>query len=96
MKRVRLRATGRVQGVNFRYASVEAARRYGVTGRVWNTDEGDVEAIAEGDDESVSRFVAWCRRGPPSARVDGVVVRELNGERRYRDFSVAFEEPPAD
>ena len=93
MKRVRLRIRGRVQGVNFRYASADAARRQGITGRVWNTEDGDVEALAEGDDAAVDRFVAWCRRGPPSARVEEVDVRPLDGARRYGDFRVTFESP---
>lgn len=91
MKRVRLRASGRVQGVNFRFATADMARRYGITGRVWNTGDGDVEALAEGDDDAVSRFTAWFRRGPSSARVDDVAVRELDGTRRYGDFRVTYD-----
>jgi acylphosphatase len=90
MKRVHLRARGRVQGVNFRFAAADVARRYGLTGRIRNTEDGDVEAIAEGDDDAVSRFVSWCRRGPASAHVEELAVRELDGGRRYRDFDVTF------
>ena len=96
VKRVRVRIRGRVQGVNFRYASADVARRHGVTGRVWNTEDGDVEAIAEGDDRAVERFVDWCRRGPPSARVEDLDLRALDGDRRYRDFQVTFAEPASD
>ena len=91
MKRVHLVVRGRVQGVNFRFAAADAARRFGLTGRVRNTEEGAVEAVAEGDDDAVERFVSWCRRGPPSARVEDVEVRLLGGERRYRDFKVTYE-----
>ena len=91
MKRVHLRARGRVQGVNFRYAAAEVARRYGVTGRVRNTDDGDVEAVAEGDDDAVARFVSWFRRGPPSAHVDDLTLDELDGEGSYRDFRVTYD-----
>jgi acylphosphatase len=93
MKRVRVRVTGRVQGVNFRYASADVARRNRITGRVWNTESGDVEAVAEGDEAAIDRFVEWCRRGPPAARVEDVSVHMLDGAPRYRDFAVSFDEP---
>jgi acylphosphatase len=91
LKRVHLLVRGRVQGVNFRFAAADAARRFDVTGRVRNTNDGDVEAVAEGDDEAVERFVSWCRHGPPSARVEDVEIRVLGNERRYRDFKVTYE-----
>ena len=86
-----LRARGRVQGVNFRFAAADVARRLRVTGRIRNTEDGQVEAIAEGDEDAVARFVAWCRRGPPAARVEDVAVRELDEARRFDDFRVAYE-----
>lgn len=67
---------GRVQGVGFRHATVEAARDIGVAGWVRNRPDGTVEAFAQGAAADVERFVAWCRRGPPLARVDGVDVGE--------------------
>jgi len=91
LKRVHVFVRGRVQGVNFRFASADAARRFGLTGRVRNAEDGAVETVAEGDDDAVERFVEWCRRGPPSARVEDVEVRALGGERRYRDFKVTYE-----
>jgi len=72
--RVHLLVSGRVQGVAYRAATVEAARRLGVRGWVRNLPDGGVEAEAEGDRAAVERLVAWCRRGPPAARVDGVQV----------------------
>jgi len=89
MKRVRIRVTGRVQGVNFRYAAIGAAERGGLTGWICNLEDGAVEALAEGDDGAIAAFAAWCRRGPPSARVETVEVSELPGARRYRDFGVS-------
>jgi acylphosphatase len=89
MKRVLIRVTGRVQGVNFRYAASAAAERVGVTGWICNLEDGSVQALAEGDDAAVDAFVAWCRRGPPYARVEAVEVRDLGGPRRHREFQVS-------
>lgn len=66
---VRLIVRGRVQGVGFRYATVEQGRRLGLAGWARNLPDGGVEVVAAGDDEAVERLVAWCRQGPPSARV---------------------------
>ena len=72
---VRVKISGEVQGVGFRYHTVEAASRFGVTGWVRNVFDGTVEALAEGEHDAVEAFVAWCREGPRMARVDDVVVK---------------------
>jgi acylphosphatase len=65
---------GRVQGVNFRYYTVQHAESLGVTGWVRNLWDGRVEAVLEGDETAVQQMVAWCREGPRAARVDDVEV----------------------
>ncbi len=72
--RVYLLVSGRVQGVAFRASTVDEARRLGVRGWVRNLADGRVEAEAEGERARVEALVAWCRRGPPLARVEGVEV----------------------
>lgn len=71
--RVRLRITGRVQGVWYRGATEVEARRLGVDGWVRNLPDGSVEALVEGDPEALRALAAWCRTGPSGARVDAVV-----------------------
>jgi acylphosphatase len=72
--RVRLVVTGRVQGVWFRGAMQDAARRLGVSGWVRNRRDGAVEAEAEGERGAVEALVTWAHHGPPAAQVDGVTV----------------------
>lgn len=76
MKAVQAHVTGRVQGVSFRWYTEEQARRLGVAGWVRNEPDGSVLVHAEGDDAAVDALVAWCREGPPLARVRDVAVRE--------------------
>jgi acylphosphatase len=71
-----IRVTGRVQGVFYRASAQAEANRLGLAGFVRNHSDGSVYAEAEGEREALVRFVAWCRRGPPHARVDGVEVAE--------------------
>ncbi len=75
-ERVRRRVTvvGHVQGVFFRQSAADEARARGVAGRVWNRDDGAVEAVFEGDRDAVDALVAFCRRGPRQARGHAVDV----------------------
>lgn len=69
--------SGRVQGVGFRYFAADAARREGLTGAVRNLDDGTVEAVADGEAESVDRFERALRQGPSRARVEHVRVEDI-------------------
>ena len=84
--RVRVVVTGRVQGVWFRDSCRTEARAQGVTGFVHNRMDGAVEAEFEGPRAAVDRMIAWCREGPPRARVDAVGVVDVAaiGERGFR------------
>ena len=68
----RLVVRGRVQGVGYRHAAVQAATESGVTGWVRNCSDGSVEAYVQGSQAAVAAFAAWCRRGPPLACVTDV------------------------
>ena len=67
--RVRLRVSGRVQGVFYRQSTAGEAARLGLVGSVRNLPDGSVEVVAEGPRAGVETLVAWCRRGPPAAQV---------------------------
>jgi len=70
----RLVIGGRVQGVGFRWFTIEQARTEGVSGFVRNLPDGRVEAMVEGNAESVDRVERALRRGPRGARVEAVEV----------------------
>lgn len=89
--RKRFIVRGVVQGVNFRATAADHARRLGLTGRIWNREDGAVECVAEGDAGAVGRFGEWLGRGPLLARVERVEATELDGDQRYREFAVARE-----
>jgi acylphosphatase len=76
VRTVRVTVTGRVQGVFFRASCAERARDLGLTGWVRNVGGGGLEALFHGSDDAVEAIVAWCRDGPPMARVDRVEVRD--------------------
>jgi len=78
---------GRVQGVWFRASMQEQALQYGVTGWVRNLQNGNVEAIFEGDDETVQQLILWCHQGPSLARVDQVIVTQEKYIGEFYTFS---------
>jgi acylphosphatase len=80
MLRRRVIVRGRVQGVWFRGATQAEARAAGVAGWVRNRPDGSVEAVFEGPAAEVARLLAFCRRGPSAARVDGVEEFEESPE----------------
>jgi acylphosphatase len=75
--RRRVVVRGRVQGVGFRYATVDAALRHGVTGFVRNLPDGTVEAQVEGSPGAVEAMLVFLRSGPPGAAVVGTDVTPL-------------------
>jgi acylphosphatase len=71
---------GNVQGVFFRDSTEEEANRQGVAGWVRNRDDGTVEAVFEGDSDSVDQLVEFCRSGPSRADVERVEVDDEEPE----------------
>ena len=76
MIRRRVVAHGRVQGVFFRDSVRRRAESTGVAGWVTNRDDGSVEAVFEGEPESVDSMVSYCRSGPGRAEVSELEVSE--------------------
>ena len=86
MKRVRVVASGRVQGVFYRASCARLARGLGLAGYVRNLPDGRVEAAFEGFDAAVDEMVEWSGVGPDLANVDRleVVVEDPLGDTGFR------------
>jgi len=88
MRAILMAVRGRVQGVGFRQNTARKARKLGVMGWVRNRQDGTVEAFAQGEADAVQQLIDWARRGPPSARVDGVVVSDAPEDGTLAAFEV--------
>jgi acylphosphatase len=75
-KTVRLRISGRVQGVGFRAFVADEAQVRGLQGWVRNRADRSVEAVLAGDGEAIDAMVETCRRGPPGAKVERLDIEE--------------------
>jgi acylphosphatase len=71
---VRVRVTGRVQGVGFRAWVQDEARRRALSGWVRNERDGSVAALIAGPEAAVAEMVEALRRGPPVARVESLAT----------------------
>jgi acylphosphatase len=88
---VALRIEGRVQGVWYRGWAVAEAGRRGLRGWVRNRSDGTVEALVIGPAAAVADMIEACRRGPPAARVSGVIEGQAAD-----DGSPGFRQRPTD
>ncbi|CAN7479327.1 acylphosphatase [Phenylobacterium sp. LjRoot225] len=67
-----LRIEGRVQGVGYRWWTVETAQRLGLSGWARNRADGSVEILAIGAAQALSDLERACASGPPASRVTAV------------------------
>ena len=79
---------GRVLGVGYRMFAEASAAVEGVHGFVRNLADGRVEAVVEGDQESVDRVELKLRRGPIGARVESFEVEPAAPTYRATGFSI--------
>jgi acylphosphatase len=86
--RARILITGLVQGVFFRRAMTDHARRLGISGWVKNLKDGRVEALAEGDRARLDELIQFCHIGPRGAVVRKVEVEWSDYSGEFRGFRI--------
>ena len=89
---VRLHAIvhGRVQGVSFRYYTVNRARELGLGGYVRNRPDGSVEVVAEGTRSDLDQMLAFLRSGPRPAFVAEIETNWTAATGGFDRFEVRF------
>jgi acylphosphatase len=81
---------GRVQGVFFRKNTKQVAEQLNITGWVKNTDEGNVEILAQSDKNALEQFIKWCWQGSPKADVEEVEIEDAVLDPDIKRFSIEF------
>ena len=79
-KTLRLRVTGRVQGVGYRLWATRTAATLGLRGWVRNRSDGSVQALVTGTPEAVAAMIEACRQGPYGARVAAATVADAEDD----------------
>jgi acylphosphatase len=82
--------SGRVQGVGFRWFTLNSAQMIGIKGYVKNRANGTVEIVARGTDEQLERFLMDIKKGPSFSRVDEIKTEVLPDEHLYHRFEITY------
>jgi acylphosphatase len=86
--RVHLFVSGWVQGVGFRYFVRQQAAQLSLTGWVRNLNDGRVEALAEGERDSLDQFVVALRKGPRGSQVDLLETAWSEATGEFSEFEI--------
>jgi len=89
MKRLEASVYGQVQGVSFRVAARRIAQSLGLRGWVRNEMDGSVRVVAEGEEATLRKFLAYLHEGPPAARVVRVDAEWREATRAFSSFQVS-------
>ena len=89
-QRIHLLVSGKVQGVFFRQALKVIAKKNNVSGWVRNLKDRRVEAVLEGDNNSINSVIEWTRVGPANSRVDDIKVINEEFENEFLTFDVLY------
>jgi len=88
--RVRIFVSGLVHGVFFRSETENKARKLGLFGWVRNLTDGRVEILTEGEKAKLEKLVAWAKKGPDSARVDGLEIDWQEYQDEFKNFEIRY------
>lgn len=78
--------SGRVQGVGFRYTTLDHAQDLSLKGIVRNLPDGSVEIIAQGTKKALEDLIERLKNGP--GRVERVDVKFSEPTQHLEDFKI--------
>ncbi len=84
---VRIRVSGKVQGVFFRASTKGKARDLSLKGFVQNEEDGSVLIEAQGSETDIESLIEWCKTGPPAAQVELCEWEEISNK-NYSIFTI--------
>ena len=66
--------SGRVQGVFYRWYTIQKAKQLGISGWIRNRRDGRVETIIIGPKVKINQMLAWFWQGSPLSKVEEVKI----------------------
>ena len=89
MVQYKIRITGQVKGVGFRYFTQKRAAELNITGWVKNTPSG-VLVMAQGNESDVQTFMDYLRIGPQLARVKNIEHYKMPHLESFDGFMIKY------
>lgn len=79
---------GRVQGVGFRFFTLQEAKQIGVTGYVKNREDGSVAVVAQGSEAQIQQLRLWLSKGPRTSQVERVIEQNYQTNEHFEQFVI--------
>ena len=87
MKCTHLLVSGRVQGVFFRANVRSKANELSLKGYAKNLEDGNVEIVAEGNEEKLKELIEFMRKGPGVAKIENIKITHKEPE-NFKSFEI--------
>ena len=87
MKCIHLVVSGRVQGVFFRDGTRRKAMELGLRGYAKNLPNGDVEVVAEGDEDKINKLIEFIKNNPGHSKVENIKIYNKMAE-NFKTFEI--------
>ena len=88
-KQVRVYYSGAVQGVGFRFTARDVADDLGISGWVKNLRNGQVEVVAEAEEEILKEFLSKINKYF-SGYIKDIDIQWSNAADEFKDFRIMF------
>ncbi len=87
MKCAHLIVSGKVQGVFFRANVRDKSLQLGLKGYAKNLENGDVEVVAQGEEEKIKDLIDFIKKSPGISKVANIDVRHKEPE-NFKTFNI--------
>ena len=91
MFRYKIVVSGNVQGIGYRFFSENEAQKLNLTGWVRNLSNGDVEILAEGEENILNEFISILKTKHSYATISNMKIQKKEiVKNEFLNFKIAF------
>ncbi len=90
LARVHIFVSGKVQGAWYREGTKKEANKLKVFGWIKNLEDGRVEALLEGEKESLEKMLVWAKRGSFWSKVENIEISWEEHKKDFQDFKIVY------
>ena len=88
MERTKIKVTGDVQGVSYRFWMKMRAEELGLLGWIKNEADGTVTVEVEGQRETIEKYLKLAEQGSPLAEVDKIETEMSDYTGQFKKFEI--------